>query len=253
MEDLSSAIPDWAHLPLAMKPHHLPLQLPWLMIPYSISRCTVDDGFRLFYDLWEAKIRKISLPDTIGYACCASYRGWLLLVASGGTELFLLNPLTRARVQLPPFNIPVKDISDDKLHHMVALLSLTNAVSLPDAAYNNGIFYLYYEGEIMAFYNLNEHKVLGTYFFEPELRSVSKFFLVGKSGFYMVVVHPTAVEYRGRQEALEATRKPPKQKIELYQVIDEEGQMDVKRIADTSDTTIFYGDNYHYLTVNTDE
>ncbi|KAJ4772629.1 Ubiquitin-protein ligase [Rhynchospora pubera] len=57
-------------------------------------------------------MRKLHLPETIGMMCCASERGWLLLVATGGTELFLLNPITRACIQLPPFTTPVKRLSD---------------------------------------------------------------------------------------------------------------------------------------------
>ncbi|KAF3332161.1 F-box protein SKIP23 [Carex littledalei] len=344
MEDTASAFPDcdWAHLPLAAvhliskkvksitdyvrfcavcspwrsaslpKPHHLPPQLPWLMIPYMVHIPTVDDGIRLFYDLWEAKMRKIPLPETIGKMCCATYRGWLLIAASDGSELFLLNPLTRARVPLPPFNIPVKHIWDgdeedkrrwgdrerppprmvDHLFTAYAITKITfstdltdpNCVimafferargifyckvgdpswtqvaqppypnaELADAAYNNGSFYLYYEG-VMAIYNLNQHKVQGMYFFKPELKSLPKFFVVGKSGVFMVVVHPTREEHRRGEEAEGVTGKAPKQKIDLYQVIDEEPRMDVKRVADTSDTAIFYGDKYHYMAVSTDD
>ncbi|XP_078182106.1 F-box protein SKIP23-like [Carex rostrata] len=341
MEDSATAFPDWAHLPLAAvllisqkvkcitdyvrfravcspwrdaslpKPSHLPPQLPWLMIPYMVHRGIVDDGIRSFYDLWEAKMHKIPLPETIGKRCCATYRGWLLLLDSGGSELFLLNPLTRVRVPLPPFNIPVKHIWDgdeeDKrrfgerpprmVDHLFKSMFGTYAITkitfstdltdpnciimvffqrargifyckvgdlcwtqvvrppypnaeLADAAYNNGSFYLYYE-DAMAIYNLNQHKEMGIYFFDPELKFLPKFFLVGKSGVFMVGVHPIEEDqYRG---GVKATGKAPKQKIDLYQVIDEEPRMDVKRVADTSDTIIFYGDNYHYLAVCADD
>ncbi|XP_078182093.1 uncharacterized protein LOC144575729 [Carex rostrata] len=341
MEDSATAFPDWAHLPLAAvllisqkvkcitdyvrfravcspwrsaslpKPSHLPPQLPWLMIPYLVSTDIVDDGIRLFYDLWESKMCKIPLPETIGKMCCATYRGWILIVASGGSELFLLNPLTRARVPLPPFNIPVKHIWDgdeeDKrrfgerpprmVDHLFKSMSTPYAITkitfsrdltdpncvimvffqrarglfyckvgdpswtkvaqppypnaeLADAAYNNGSFYLYYEG-VMAIYNLNKHKEQGIYFFQPELKSLPKFFLVGKSGVYMAVVHPAEEEYG--EEAEEATVEVPKQKIDLYQVIGEELQMDLKRVADTSNTVLFYGDNFHFLDVCADD
>ncbi|XP_078165474.1 F-box protein SKIP23-like [Carex rostrata] len=336
MEDSTS--PYWAHLPLAAvrlisqkikcitdyvqfravcspwsaaslpKPCHLPHQLPWLMVP-SPKLFQEDDGIRLFYDLWEAKMRKIHLPETIDKVCCASYRGWLLLVARGGSELFLLNPLTRARVELPPFTIPVKHIWDgdeedirrwgvppprkvdylfksmmgDKVITKVTFstdLTDPNCVimvffqrfkgiffckvgdccwtqvaqppaptaELADAAYNNGSFYLLDNGAIYI-YNLNKHKNLGMCFFEPELQAVPKFFLVGKSGLYMVAVHNT--EDGGCVGAEGATGKPPVQKIELYQVI--ESRMEFKLINDTSDIAIFYGDNYHYLAVGTDD
>ncbi|KAJ4804666.1 F-box family protein [Rhynchospora pubera] len=147
LEGSPSEFRDWAHLPLAAvklvsekiksitdyvrfravcspwrsaslpKPrHHLPAQLPWLMIPGSPNQdwsnypVKKDDGVRLFYDLWESKMRKLHLPELSGMKCCASHRGWLLLVATGGTEAFLLNPITRDRVQLPPFTTPLKHL-----------------------------------------------------------------------------------------------------------------------------------------------
>ncbi|KAJ3688009.1 hypothetical protein LUZ61_017173 [Rhynchospora tenuis] len=146
MEGLPSDFRDWAHLPPLIvelisekvksitdyvrfravcspwrsasfpKPrHHLPPQLPWLMLPYE-QNPDDDDGTHLFYDLWESKMRKLQLTETIGMMCCASERGWLLFVATGGTELFLLNPITRARIQLPPFTIPVK-----RLHYLLMI------------------------------------------------------------------------------------------------------------------------------------
>ncbi|KAJ3686997.1 hypothetical protein LUZ61_016161 [Rhynchospora tenuis] len=95
------------------KPSHLPPQLPWLMIPFSPWDSRTDDGIRLFFDIFESKMRKLHLPETIGLLCSASYRGWLLLVATKGAEVFLLNPLTRARVNLPSFTTPVRHIRSD--------------------------------------------------------------------------------------------------------------------------------------------
>ncbi|KAJ3696938.1 hypothetical protein LUZ61_000643 [Rhynchospora tenuis] len=89
------------------KPRHLPPQVPWLMLPRR-SRDKIDDGVRFFYDLSESKTRKLHIPEIIGKVCCSSYRGWLLLVGSDGKEVFLLNPLTRARFQLPPIGTPAK-------------------------------------------------------------------------------------------------------------------------------------------------
>ncbi|KAJ4804652.1 F-box family protein [Rhynchospora pubera] len=93
-----------------LKPCHLPPQLPWLMNPRWFS--LKDDGTRLFYNPWESKIHKFHLPETSNMKCYASHRGRLLLATGGGSEVFLLNPLTRDRVHLPPFNTPVKHIRD---------------------------------------------------------------------------------------------------------------------------------------------
>ncbi|KAJ4768104.1 F-box family protein [Rhynchospora pubera] len=92
------------------KPCHLPPQLPWLMI---IEEKTMKEGMGLFYDLWESKMRKIHLPEIAHMWCLASCRGWLLLAATGGQEVLLLNPLTQARIQLPPFNTEFKYLDDD--------------------------------------------------------------------------------------------------------------------------------------------
>ncbi|KAJ4747531.1 F-box family protein [Rhynchospora pubera] len=141
MESSPSASPDWASLPKAAvllisqkvksitdyvrfravcspwraasfpKPTHLPPQLPWLMMPWC-ARNTSDDGVRLFYDLWESKLRKLHLPDTIGMVCCATGCGWLLLVSTKPEKVFLLNPITRARINLPFFATPVKYVEE---------------------------------------------------------------------------------------------------------------------------------------------
>ncbi|KAJ4786502.1 F-box protein SKIP23 [Rhynchospora pubera] len=97
---------------------HLPPQLPWLMLPYVthpewISGGLKDAGIRLFYDRWESRLHKLHLPESIGMTCCASYRGWLLLVETKGRQVLLLNPLTRARIELPPFTAPVKRLGDN--------------------------------------------------------------------------------------------------------------------------------------------
>ncbi|KAJ3690343.1 hypothetical protein LUZ61_019507 [Rhynchospora tenuis] len=132
MEGAPLVFPEWAHLPGAAvlliseklksvtdyvrfcavcspwraaslpKPRHLPPQLPWVMIPWD-CRDKEDDGIRLFYDLWESKMRKLHLPETSGMVCSSSDYGWILLVEAKGKEVFLLNPLTRARINLPPF------------------------------------------------------------------------------------------------------------------------------------------------------
>ncbi|XP_078172678.1 F-box protein At2g05970-like [Carex rostrata] len=307
MGDSASEFPDWAHLlpevvylisekvkyiadyirfravcspwrsASAPKPRHLPHQLPWLMIPYGIRR-TDDDGIRLFYDLWESKMRKIHLPETIGKLCWATYRGWLLIVASDCRELFLLNPLTRTRVKLPKFRNWMDfsrstkmtfsaDLTDPNCFIMLFLpyyngiyfckagdLFWTDAVPhqvrreavplsvqqlrLKDATYNKGSFYLLYD-QAMFVYDLYQQRVQGTYIFKPELQLVTKFFLKGKSGLYIVANY-----FTGRFEG--ALR----QKIELYE-IQEQQQMEIKQIADTSDITIFHGYKYQYLAVRT--
>ncbi|KAJ3687846.1 hypothetical protein LUZ61_017010 [Rhynchospora tenuis] len=94
------------------KPRHLPPQLPWLMFPWD-TRDKDDVGIHLFYDLWESKMHELHLPVTIDMTCCGSCGGWLLLVATGDKEIFLLNPLSQVRVDLPPFTAWAKHLGDD--------------------------------------------------------------------------------------------------------------------------------------------
>ncbi|KAJ3687857.1 hypothetical protein LUZ61_017021 [Rhynchospora tenuis] len=86
------------------KPRHLPPQLPWLMFPYAEKARSKNVRTRFFYDVWESKMREIPIPETWGMTCCASYRGWLLLVSYKGRQVSLLNPLTRCEIELPAFS-----------------------------------------------------------------------------------------------------------------------------------------------------
>jgi hypothetical protein len=312
------------------KPLHLPPQLPWLMIPYYPDpddankyhtegwQPRKDDGIRLFYDLWQSKMHKLHLPETIGKMCCASYRGWLVLVATGGTEVFLLNPLTRARIQLPPFTTPVKifgvkndnfryeahywfvpyignfvisklffstDLTDPNCVIMVFLQRTCRIffcrVSDPcwtmvnvhpadirtekfaDVTFHDGRFYLLSHEGVMRVYDLNNPQKRIEFSLPPELQSVTKLMLEGKLGVYMVVVHQVEQEAMGEGEAgaeedqddpsndANGTEEGPSQIIELYQLLREQGGL--QQVMETSDTTIFYGDNYLCLAVCSDE
>ncbi|KAF3336629.1 hypothetical protein FCM35_KLT19215 [Carex littledalei] len=46
------------------RPSHLPLQLPWLMLPYQSDGN--DDSTRLFYDLSASKIHKLDITGDLG-------------------------------------------------------------------------------------------------------------------------------------------------------------------------------------------
>ncbi|XP_078162770.1 F-box protein SKIP23-like [Carex rostrata] len=302
------------------QPHHLPPQLSWLMIPYypDPEHNRKDDGIRLFYDLWQSKMHKLHLPETSGKMCCASYRGWLVLVATQGTEVFLLNPLTRARIHLPPFTTPVKVFGVDKEdcqfeasywfepyigNFVISKLSFSTNLTDPnclimvflqrtsrtffcrvgdtcwtmvnmqpreirtaafaDATYHDGRFYLLSHEGVLRVYHLNDPGRRLVCSFPQELQSVTKILLEGKSGVYMVVVHQTESEDRGEEEVAqedqddlsdetkEGTEEGPKQKIELYQFLEQ--SLGIRQITDTSNTTIFYGDNHHCLAVCSDD
>ncbi|KAJ4746593.1 F-box family protein [Rhynchospora pubera] len=288
-----------------LKPTHLPPQLPWLMISYNSN--PEDDGIRLFYDLWQFKLHKLHLPETIGKKCCASYRGWLVLLApEGGKEVFLLNPLTRARIQLPPFSTPVKifgveqeecrsvdhysyepsiddciikklsfstDLTDPNCLVIVFLKGMQEIffcqVGDPcwtmvkmqeefDATYHNGRFYFCSFEGAMRVYDLNnpEKRLVSVL---PELQSVPKMFLEGKSGVYLirfVVRNPetSTVAQEERHDPAHDTKytvKPFAYKIELYQLLEQ--PFGLKHITDTTNTTIFYRGIFDCLTVCSDD
>ncbi|KAF3340322.1 F-box protein [Carex littledalei] len=94
------------------RPNHLPLQLPWLMLPYQSDGN--DDSIRLFYDLSASKIHKLDLPETRGASICGSSHGWLVLQKD--QVVSLLNPITRATIPLPPFTGPPFNIGIAPLH-----------------------------------------------------------------------------------------------------------------------------------------
>ncbi|KAJ3689771.1 hypothetical protein LUZ61_018935 [Rhynchospora tenuis] len=102
---------SWRSASLAI-PRHLPPQLPWLLIAH-VPQSKEDKGTRLFYDLWESKMHKFRFPEISQMNCYASYRGWVMFESCNGSQVLLLNPLTRTRIQLPSFTTPVKHIPDD--------------------------------------------------------------------------------------------------------------------------------------------
>ncbi|KAJ1689352.1 hypothetical protein LUZ63_013507 [Rhynchospora breviuscula] len=53
----------------------------------------------------------------IGMICCSSNHGWLFLMEAESKEVFLLNPLTRAQIHLPPIADRGKPVEDDWADH----------------------------------------------------------------------------------------------------------------------------------------
>ncbi|KAJ4745352.1 F-box protein skip23 [Rhynchospora pubera] len=251
-------------------PRHLPPQLPWLMLPYNGYLWTTKNGTRFFYDVWESRMREIHLPETSGATCCASYRGWLLVVSYKGREISLLNPLTRSEIELPPFSTWFgsymigfgrskmtfsADVTDPNC--LITVFLEDNGViscqvgdqswkmyypttkGLADATCYNGRLYLLYEGNMLIIEcNKPQHKGVpepeSKVILEPELAAVKKRFVEGKSGVYVVGLHPEG-------------------KFLLYQF--QEQQMKLEKITtDSSDSTvIFYGDNYPCLALSSDD
>nr|XP_010911025.1 F-box protein SKIP23-like [Elaeis guineensis] len=79
----------------ASQPRHLPLQPP-LLIRFN----TINSAYRGFYSISTNITHWIHLPETLHKRCCGSSHGWLAFV-DRSLEVFLFNPLTRARIDLP--------------------------------------------------------------------------------------------------------------------------------------------------------
>lgn len=81
-------------------PTHLPCQLPWLMLPKSRTQNTHRRGF---YSLSDNKVYFLNLPEVSNRRRrCGSSHGWLVILDET-PAVFLLNPLTRSKVNLPPY------------------------------------------------------------------------------------------------------------------------------------------------------
>ncbi|KAJ3687982.1 hypothetical protein LUZ61_017146 [Rhynchospora tenuis] len=274
----------WHSASLPKPRHHLSAQLPWLMLPYSWT----DLSSVSFDDVFESKTHRFHLPvprgrDISGTELCGSYRGWLLLSKHLGEEVILLNPLTRALIQLPPFIAPARDLGGDDwdvpLYDIIfehpgnegfffpTKVTFSTDLTDPnclitvfiepywviccqigdpcwtrvdihlqhlrhwaDVTYYDGLFYfLPYSDEGMPIIDSKdtEERIVHV----PELSGARKFFVEGKSGVYVLAIHP-------------------EEKFELYQFL--EKPMKLEQITDTSDrTAIFYGDDYPCLAVST--
>ncbi|KAJ4811120.1 F-box protein skip23 [Rhynchospora pubera] len=321
MESSPSASPDWASLPLAAlllisqkvksitdyvrfravcspwraasfpKPTHLPPQLPWLMMPWC-ARNTSDDGVRLFYDLWESKLRKLHVPETIGMVCCATGSGWLFLVSTEPEKVFLLNPLTRTRIDLPFFATPIKYVkehSDDRpfSHSWNDLyFGIKRVTFSADPTDPKCLITVFFKGcqEIVSCRPTDTHWKWLNIRIEPPVDFTDATYYNGM--FYVLyegslltidsnkpdkkILHRWGPEIpAGRMVLLEAksgfyivvirkvlldedTKKGPKRNVDLYRV---EGQpLKFKKETHTSNTLLFYGCDFcPYLAVCSDD
>lgn len=74
------------------RPHHLPRQIPFLLLP--------GETFT-FYSPSENRSYLIPFPNGTQYHFLGSSHGWLFLMGPT-TSLFLLNPFARSMIALPP-------------------------------------------------------------------------------------------------------------------------------------------------------
>ncbi|KAF5740910.1 F-box protein SKIP23-like [Tripterygium wilfordii] len=80
-------------------PNHLRLQLPWLLLPQSDP----NQSHRPFFDLSTNKFYSLYLPEiSPTMRQCGSSHGWLIIV-DDTPDIFIIKPLTRAKINLPSF------------------------------------------------------------------------------------------------------------------------------------------------------
>ncbi|XP_065847493.1 F-box protein SKIP23-like [Euphorbia lathyris] len=84
------------NLAIAKRPRNLSSQLPFLLLPYYRE----NPGHRGFYNVGDEKTYSLELPEALEKRCCGSSHGWLIMVEDT-PSIFLLNPLTRAKIELP--------------------------------------------------------------------------------------------------------------------------------------------------------
>uniref|UniRef100_A0A2N9F2Y1 KIB1-4 beta-propeller domain-containing protein n=1 Tax=Fagus sylvatica TaxID=28930 RepID=A0A2N9F2Y1_FAGSY len=124
------------HSDLSKMPNHKLCQLPWLLIPYkdNVIGTSISSSCG-FLDPLEKKVHKLELPEIGEKVFKGSAYGWVV-VANKNDTIYLVNPLTRARVKLPPRSkFPdVRKYRADKHESEYLLWSLT-ALSTPGDSY----------------------------------------------------------------------------------------------------------------------
>ncbi|OVA16000.1 Protein of unknown function DUF295 [Macleaya cordata] len=78
--------------------HHLPPQIPWLMVPFMGDE---TESYRCFFSISEDKYHILELPECSEKRICGSSLGWLLMLEKG-PAINLFNPITRTLIPLPP-------------------------------------------------------------------------------------------------------------------------------------------------------
>lgn len=101
---------------------------PWLMLPYfyDTESSSCDYFSRGVYSILEKKTIHggLGLPEIYGKRCVGSSHGWLAMVEDTSPAIFLINPLTRRRIELPPVtSFPdILDYREDKVGEEYAYL-----------------------------------------------------------------------------------------------------------------------------------
>ncbi|KAM7529289.1 hypothetical protein LguiB_032699 [Lonicera macranthoides] len=118
-----SVCASWnSHLPKL--PNQQLMQLPWLLQTYENGKEASHGLFNPF----EKKFYHLDLPEAQGKLFKGSSHGWVVTIeditcSRTPADIYLLNPLTRARIQLPPRSTfpDVKDYHPDRVGQEYAI------------------------------------------------------------------------------------------------------------------------------------
>uniref|UniRef100_A0A7N0RBU0 F-box domain-containing protein n=1 Tax=Kalanchoe fedtschenkoi TaxID=63787 RepID=A0A7N0RBU0_KALFE len=92
------------HSSTSATPTHLPTQLPWLLLPQTLSATPTSTLRRALYDISLDKFHFLPGLDLSNRKrCCGSSHGWLFILDEYPT-ITLLNALTADRLHLPPLS-----------------------------------------------------------------------------------------------------------------------------------------------------
>jgi hypothetical protein len=93
---------------MASRPHHLPPQLPWLILPRepdNVENIILGSSLSL-YNLSQSKSHVLDFLQILGKYIRGSSHGWLVLEKE--KEVWLFNPITRNQITLPSLSAQPK-------------------------------------------------------------------------------------------------------------------------------------------------
>ncbi|XP_021769496.1 F-box protein At1g10110-like [Chenopodium quinoa] len=118
--------------------------MPWLMVPENAQNS--PNYPRILYCPNKQRCYQLHLPQTYGARCWGSSCGWIV-VLDHNLEMYMLNPITKSRISLPPLSsMPNVCVEDEDGPEFLQLCIIQKAVVIEaDGEYivitTPGIFY----------------------------------------------------------------------------------------------------------------
>ncbi|KAM7498605.1 hypothetical protein LguiA_023019 [Lonicera macranthoides] len=131
-----------SHLP--KMPNHQTRRVPWLLQSFE-NNTEASHGL---FDLFEKKFYKIDLPEAQGKLFKGCSYGWLatigddLPIGCNSPDMYLINPLTNAQIQLPP-RYTCHDVADyvaDRIDEEYTICHPNGTLCYLDAEYINSVW-----------------------------------------------------------------------------------------------------------------